>query len=155
MAQLTKNFTSEEFTCKCGCGLFIHKPELILLAQTIRDAFGQPLRVNSGTRCQWNNAKAGGVVARKIYVPGKKTLDLSKYPRGAKGTAKDSNHTLGEAVDLSCFNLPVERLWTVIMELYNAGKIPMLGGFGRYHSSRFAHVDITKAANGRLRRWDE
>ena len=66
MAQDTKNFKVSEFTCKCGCG---HNPidqRVIDMAQTIRDALGVPVRVNSGCRCETHNTRVGG--AKKTYL---------------------------------------------------------------------------------------
>ena len=76
MANDTKNFKVSEFTCKCGCNQNKIDQRVIDMAQTIRDAIGVPVRINSGYRCEKHNAKVGGV--------------------------KGSYHSQGLAADLSC-----------------------------------------------------
>ena len=60
MAQLSKNFTSEEFACKCGCGYDTPNPELIRMLQAARDMYGKPIRITSGCRCIKHNRNVGG-----------------------------------------------------------------------------------------------
>lgn len=59
----TKNFKPEEFKCTCGscCGYptFMKQAELKHL-QRIRNHFKVPMKVTSGLRCKYGNAKAGG-----------------------------------------------------------------------------------------------
>ena len=74
MGDMTQNFSRSEFDCHC-CGLNLTKPKLVLILQTIRDHFGRPIKVNSGTRC-------------------------AKHNRAVKG-AKNSQHMLGTAADIS------------------------------------------------------
>ena len=57
---LLKNFTKDEFTCECGCGLDICD-KLKAFAQRLRDQFGWPLVISSGARCPTVNAAVGGV----------------------------------------------------------------------------------------------
>lgn len=57
----TKNFSSEDFQCKCGCGTNMVSQKLINACQAIRDVFNLPIVVNSGTRCEKHNAQMGGV----------------------------------------------------------------------------------------------
>jgi hypothetical protein len=152
---MAKYFKKEEFECKCGCGLNIIDPRVIETADIIREALGVPLNVNSGTRCQFNNARSGGIVAVKYLIPGTKKLDLDKYPRGKAGTAKDSNHSLGQAADLSSNTLKSKQIWDRIQDLYKAGKLPYLAGLGLYTKSNFCHIDVQPKEKGRLREWFE
>ena len=112
MANDTKNFKVSEFTCKCGCG---HNPidqRVIDMAQTIRDALGVPVRVNSGCRCVKHNAKSGGV--------------------------KNSKHILGKAADLSC-SLGAVKMFETVKKLQAEGKLPDLDYCIRYKT--FIHID--------------
>jgi len=59
--QLSNNFTSEEFTCKCGCGFDRIDIELVYVLQRLRDHLGKGVRVDSGCRCKEWNKKVGGV----------------------------------------------------------------------------------------------
>ena len=67
------------FKCSCGeCPAEFHvlpTERLLHTLDTLREAYGKPITVTSGVRCPAYNAKVGGVV--------------------------DSEHTLGDAADLS------------------------------------------------------
>ena len=118
---LTKNFSRKEFGCKCGCGKDDISPRLAEMCQTIRDAVGVPVRVNSGCRCAAHNAKVGG--------------------------APDSYHTQGKAADLSC-SLGSRKLAETIQALYVAGKLDGLEYCLRYPT--FVHIDIGKKRKQRF-----
>jgi uncharacterized protein YcbK (DUF882 family) len=60
MANLSKNFTTDEFACKCGCGYDTPNPELIRMLQAARDLYGKPMHITSGCRCIKHNAVSGG-----------------------------------------------------------------------------------------------
>jgi len=55
----TKNFTREEFNCRC-CGENRMHQYVIETLQKVRDEFGHPIKVTSGWRCPENNAESGG-----------------------------------------------------------------------------------------------
>lgn len=107
----TKNFKVSEFACH-HCGKNEIDQRVISMAQTIREALGQPVRVNSGYRCAEHNAKVGGV--------------------------KNSTHTRGLAADLSCASGAV-KLFATIKELHAAGKLPDLSYCIKYPT--FCHID--------------
>ena len=69
MARLSKNFTSEEFACKCGCGYDTPNPELIRMLQDARDLYGKPMHITSGCRCIKHNRNVGGA-ANSAHIPG-------------------------------------------------------------------------------------
>jgi len=75
MGDLSRNFSSREFACRCGCGLDTVDKELIDKLQQVRDKFG-PLTVTSGRRCRAHNKRQGG--------------------------SPNSAHLSGLAVDLEC-----------------------------------------------------
>ena len=112
MATDTKNFKVSEFACKCGCGKDDIDQRVMDMAQTIRDALGVPVKVNSGCRCEKHNAKVGGV--------------------------KGSKHVLGKAADLSCEKGSVVMFDTV-KKLHAEGKLPDLDYCIRYKT--FIHID--------------
>ena len=47
-----KNFTKDEFGCKCGCRTNEIKDEAIDLAQSVRDEVGFAMPITSGYRCE-------------------------------------------------------------------------------------------------------
>ena len=118
MATDTKNFKVSEFACHCGCGYNIIDQRVIDMAQTIREALGVPVRVNSGCRCDKNNSRAGGV--------------------------KGSVHTKGKAADLSC-SLGAQKMFETVKRLKAEGKLPDLEYCIRYKT--FIHIDCGKKRN--------
>ena len=75
-----KNFRIQEFVCHCGCEMPAEARQNIeaLVANVldpVREAYGKPIYVNSGYRCEKHNKAVGGV------------------PR--------SQHMLGQAADIS------------------------------------------------------
>ena len=120
MATDTNNFKVSEFTCKCGCG---HNPidqRVINMAQTIRDALGVPVRVNSGCRCEeWN-----------------------RIQKGVKG----SKHITGKAADLSC-SKGAKVMFDTVKRLHAEGKLPDLDFCKLYRS--WIHIDCGGKRNNR------
>ena len=124
MANDTKNFKVSEFTCKCGCGFDNIDQRVINMCQTIRDALGVPVKVDSGCRCEKHNANVGGV--RK------------KYDKAGNLLSKGSNHIYGLAADLSC-SLGAVKMFETVKRLHAEGKLPDLDYCIRYKS--FIHID--------------
>ena len=80
MANLSKNFTTDEFACKCGCGYDTPEPELIRMLQATRDLYGKPIRITSGCRCIKHNRNVRGT-ANSAHIYGK-AVDIAT-PTGA------------------------------------------------------------------------
>lgn len=55
-----KYFTTDEFRCKCGCGLYLPHPTFETEVDRLREQFGHPLIVSSGCRCKTHNDKVKG-----------------------------------------------------------------------------------------------
>ena len=70
---MSKYFTYEEVSCRCGCGLSVRR-ELVNLLDDAREIAQIPFRISSGARCEAHNRKVGG--------------------------SKDSSHLKGIAVDI-------------------------------------------------------
>ena len=91
-----KHFKKSEFTCKCGCGLNNIQLEVVKIADEVREHFGNPAIVTSGTRCSKHNAEVGGVAnsrhlkgkAIDMYVQNVSWYDLLKYLRGLEQKGK-------------------------------------------------------------------
>ena len=75
---MTKNFTIEEFQCKCGCempdNVLANVQDLAEELQVIRQVVESPITINSAYRCPSHNSSVGG--------------------------AKSSQHLLGKASDI-------------------------------------------------------
>lgn len=84
-----KHFKKSEFTCKCGCGLNNIQLEVVKIADEVREHFGNPAIVTSGTRCTKHNTEVGGVAnsrhlkgkAIDMYVQNVSWYDLLEYLR--------------------------------------------------------------------------
>ncbi len=54
------NFSLREVRCKCGCGLVILQPELLICTYNLRMRYGKPVIMRSWTRCLAHNEAVGG-----------------------------------------------------------------------------------------------
>lgn len=95
-AQLSTNFNSREFECKCGkCQTVKISKELVTYLQLIRQHFGKPITINSGYRCAAHNKAVGGATGSKhtqgmaadIVVKDVEPKEVAKYAEsiGVKG----------------------------------------------------------------------
>lgn len=121
--QLTKNFKSEEFSCKDGtpvpATLLPNVKELANNLQIIRDYYNKPIVINSGYRTPVYNKKVGGAPA--------------------------SQHLYAMAADIRIAGVTAIQLYKLIEKLIAEKKIHN-GGLGLYNS--FVHYDI-RATPGR------
>lgn len=88
-----KYFKAREFACKCGRCENKVQPSLIKLCDKIREAYGGPVKVNSGYRCPTHNARVGG--------------------------AKQSMHMTGLAADLAPVDGDIKRFTKLIQEQFD------------------------------------
>ena len=114
MLQSTKNFSVNEFACKCGCGENKINQKVIDMVQKIRDKLGSPIKINSGYRCLKHNAEVGGV--------------------------KNSKHVLGLAADLAC-NEGAFTLYALICDMKARGELSEMDYAILYTKKNFVHVD--------------
>lgn len=77
MGDLSKDFSTYEFTCQCGCGFDDVDPTLLAMLQEMRDLIG-PVYINSGCRCPEHNKN--------------------------EGAKSNSAHLTGKAADIECSN---------------------------------------------------
>lgn len=85
--KLSEHFDSTEFACKCGCGFDKIDPKLIEVLEDVREFYGQPIKINSGCRCDVHNARVGGVrngphtkgIAADIVVKGVDEVEVADY----------------------------------------------------------------------------
>lgn len=111
--QLSKNFNSSEFECKCGrCSTVKIDMKLVDYLQELREYFGKPININSGYRCASHNAAVGG--------------------------ARGSKHATGEAVDLQFREQPVPAA-----EVAKKAETMGIKGIGLYEKNgeNFVHID--------------
>lgn len=107
---------------------------------TIRDEWQGPITVVSGYRSPELNAAL--VEASK------------KRNGGVSGVATDSQHVRGTAADIRPAQPTPERvarLYEMVKAMYAQGKLPALGGLGRYPG--WVHVDAREKVDGQLVRW--
>lgn len=112
--------------------------DLVNLCDTIRDAWGRPLHVVSGYRTPAHN----------------QALVDADAAQGSHQVASGSYHVQGMAADLRPETADeVPQLLAFVLSLYQAGKLPQLGGCADYPVSCWVHVDTGKTTDGHLRRW--
>ena len=113
--KLTKNFSLDEFQCKCGCDMPRSVMENIFKLsdqlQILRDIYGS-IHINSAYRCESHNESIG--------------------------SNSTSQHILGKAADITAELKPGELADVIEEDIQN--NIVKLGGLGRYNT--FTHVDI-------------
>ena len=108
-----KYFKDSEFTCKCGCGLNLQKNGIKRIADEIREHFGKPAIISSGTRCVKHNKAIGGVAgsyhttgnAIDIIIPGVSGSQVLAYTKQivAQGRARytyGGTKQMGQAVHI-------------------------------------------------------
>jgi len=60
MGDVTKNISSWEIACKCGCGENRMSRGTLNIVQMVRDAFDKPVSIHSACRCDKHNEAVGG-----------------------------------------------------------------------------------------------
>ncbi len=143
MTPAARWFALDEFRCHDGTDYPIDQPDLETPGLTwgesrlqplmdtldvIRDALGHPLHVDSGYRT--------------LEYDGKLYAHSLAHGGGANDKAPplQSQHPKGRAADIRSGSLTAVQLRDLIGQLYQAGKLPHLGGLGVYPS--FVHVDV-------------
>jgi uncharacterized protein YcbK (DUF882 family) len=117
---MTPHFSSVELACKCGCGKL---PRLAFMEkiETLRLAYGKPLKVTSAARCPEHNVKVSG-------------------------TGGTGPHTTGRAIDFAIDRGDAYQLASLAFASGFTGI-----GFQQKGSNRFLHVDDLPNAPGQPR----
>ena len=145
MILITPHFKLDEFACKDGTPyprewIESRLQPLADMLEKIREKVGHPLTIVCGYRSPEYNERL-----RQRGLQGE---------RGQTGVAKNSQHTEGNAADISCFGMKTDELRDTILAMYLDGNLPTLGGLGLYVWNGFVHVDTMKKDDGKLRRWE-
>lgn len=114
--KLSENFRVREFACSDHSDPVFIDSDLVGLLQSIRNHFGQPVRLTSGYR-------------------------TAAYNSTLKNAARYSQHLYGRAADIRVDNVPVEAV-----AAYAETLLPDSGGIGHYPSSAgrkgWVHLDV-------------
>lgn len=111
-----RHFNLCEFACRC-CGQLPPggmSPVLLQKLDDMREEIGMPIIVTSGYRCPRHNYNVGGV--------------------------SNSQHVKGNAADIYCRGLTVDRLAAYCVK-------HGFDGIGRYYGMQFVHVDVRDNGN--------
>lgn len=112
MGDLTKNFSRQEFACRCGCGYDDISLELVEGLQQLRDLCDRTITVTSGCRCPAHNKRVGGV--------------------------KNSQHLKGKAADIVISGLPPRKMAAFAEQIPAFQR----GAILTYVKRGFIHVDV-------------
>lgn len=137
--QITQHFGAAEFACHTGD---VYPPEwyadrlvpLCTALEAIRAEFGgRPVTILSGYRTPAHNAA------------------LRDADGSGTGVAKNSQHLVGRAADITVEGVPPSEVHAAILKLDAAHAIK-IGGLGLYGG--WVHVDVRERdADGHLARW--
>ena len=72
---MTPHFAMSELTCRCGCGM-LPEQDFMEKIETLRLAYGKPLRVTSAARCPDHNSRVSGTGRTGPHTSGR-ALDLA------------------------------------------------------------------------------
>ena len=90
-------FAESEFTCECGCGLNLQKDGIKKLADEIREHFGVPVIVTSGSRCK-------------------------EFNDSLSGSIPESYHRTGGAMDITAIGVSGRNLLAYCQSIVNQGR---------------------------------
>lgn len=110
---MTKNFTSSEFTCKCGCQFNNIKLPVVEALQLIRAELGFVIKIASGCRCAKHNTNVGGSIT--------------------------SSHLKGLAVDIVIPNSAYA--YKIMQAIFSVGVFNRIG-FGKMENDLVLHLDM-------------
>ncbi len=66
---ITKNFSSAEMMCSCGCGSDDMDQDFMNILQNIREDMNRPLKISSGVRCAKRNSEVSSTGNNGPHVP--------------------------------------------------------------------------------------
>lgn len=120
---MTPHFNESEVACKCGCGM-LPRLDFMEKVETLRVAYGKPLKVTSAARCPEYNAKVSS-------------------------TGLTGPHTTGRAIDFGVSGADAHHLLRTAMRHCNFTGI----GVSQKgpHEKRFLHFDDLPNAEGQPR----
>jgi peptidoglycan hydrolase-like protein with peptidoglycan-binding domain len=108
-----KYFKDSEFKCPC-CGLNLEKNGIKQIADEIREHFGRPAIITSGTRCVKHNREVGGVAG--------------------------SYHTTGNAIDIVVTGIPGSEVLAYCKQIVAQGRARYTYG-GTSQMGNATHID--------------
>lgn len=109
-----KYFDDSEFSCGCGCGLNLEKDKIKQIADEIREHFGRPAIITSGTRCKNYNTRVGGV--------------------------SNSYHLTGNAIDIYINGVSYNEILSFTNKIVNEGRARYTYG-GTAQMGNAVHID--------------
>ena len=117
LTMITKNFSTDEMMCHCGCGESEMDPEFMKMLQELRDVARFPFRINSAFRCINHNTK------------------ISSHKK------KAGIHTFGKAVDISVMSISTTQTLHLIKQAQDIGFTGLGLKLNGDRKGRFLHID--------------
>ena len=112
--KITDHFRAREFECPCCKGVIIDEV-LVEKLEKLREKVGMPILITSGYRCSKHNREVGGA------------------PR--------SLHTVGKAADIVAKGFPLDRFFSLAVDIF-----PRVG----IYRKGFLHVDLGSPGRRKL-----
>lgn len=75
---VSEHFRLREFECRC-CHRVLLSPRLLFCLEALRAAWGCPILITSGYRCEEHNRRSGGV-PRSLHMVGQAADILVSFP---------------------------------------------------------------------------
>lgn len=108
--------------------------------EAIREAAGNlPMTIDSGYRTEAYDARIHDAHIAALAAQGLPDDHLVAEPTS-------SQHPMGRAADVTHSKLSPVALFNLALQLFEAGKLPALGGIGLYRN--FVHLDVRPRSNG-------
>lgn len=67
----SRYFSRSEFACRCGCGYDTIDADLVAILHEIREHFGSPIIITSGTRCKLHNDSLPNAAKKSAHLIGR------------------------------------------------------------------------------------
>jgi len=125
LGDLSENFDSTEFACRCGCGYATPKYSLVDKLQEVRDEWGFPISVRSGCRCPNHNSSNDVLGGRNSYHLNGMASDIT--PKDIAMVAEKKGWEIGRVMD---------EFHKLCRDIFDGN------GIIYYPVKKFVHVDV-------------
>ena len=119
---ITPNFSVNEMSCRCGCGIAETDPEFMLMLQELKDQMLGPLMVCIGRRSDYHNDGVSAAKNKKneVQTLGQASNILISGERAMLLFEKNCNQAMGKlAQDVEANTKAIEENGKAVAEMVN------------------------------------